>query len=93
MTTIDIRPVTGQSEQTEQAEQAEQAEALVERLFGDLLDAVTTYGVYIGDQLGLYRALDKHGEATQPSSPHAPASTRATPTSGSSSKRPMGSSV
>lgn len=55
MTMTEVRPATGQSEQ---------AEALVERLFGDLLGAITTYGVYIGDHLGLYDALNEHGEAT-----------------------------
>ena len=33
------------------------SQALIERLFGDLLGAITTYGVYLGDRLGLYRAL------------------------------------
>lgn len=49
---------------TTPAVQGEQAEALVERLFGDLLGAMTTYGVYIGDRLGLYRALTAGGPAT-----------------------------
>jgi 2-polyprenyl-3-methyl-5-hydroxy-6-metoxy-1,4-benzoquinol methylase len=48
-------PATGHSEQ---------AEALVERLFGDILGAVTTYGVFLGDQLGLYRALSEAGPST-----------------------------
>ncbi len=42
----------------------EQAGALVERLFGDILGAITTYGVYIGDHLNLYRALTDGGPAT-----------------------------
>jgi 2-polyprenyl-3-methyl-5-hydroxy-6-metoxy-1,4-benzoquinol methylase len=49
---------------TTPADQAQQAEALVERLFGDLLGVITTYGVYIGDRLGLYRALSEGGRAT-----------------------------
>jgi 2-polyprenyl-3-methyl-5-hydroxy-6-metoxy-1,4-benzoquinol methylase len=44
--------------------QGDQAEALVERLFGDMLGAITTFGVYIGDQLGLYRALSDGGAST-----------------------------
>ena len=42
----------------------EQAGALVERLFGDILGAITTYGVYIGDHLDLYRSLTEGGPAT-----------------------------
>ena len=42
----------------------EQAGTLVERLFGDILGAITTYGVYIGDRLNLYRALAEGGPAT-----------------------------
>ena len=56
MTTTDSRPATHE----------EQAGALVERLFGDLLGAITTYGVYLGDRLGLYRALADGGPSTPP---------------------------
>lgn len=55
MTMTETAPATGQTEQ---------AEALVERLFGDMLGAITTYGVYIGEQLGLYRALSEGGAST-----------------------------
>lgn len=46
------------------SEQSTQAEALVERLFGDLLGMGTIVGVFIGDRLGLYRALADGGPAT-----------------------------
>jgi len=55
MTMTQINPATNQ---------AEQAGALVERLFGDLLGAITTYGVYLGDRLGLYEALTEAGPST-----------------------------
>lgn len=55
MTMTETRPATGQTEQ---------AEALVERLFGDLLGAVTTYSVYLGDKLGLYTALAEADAST-----------------------------
>lgn len=42
----------------------EQAADLVERLFEDLLGAITTLSVAIGDSLGLYRALADGGPAT-----------------------------
>ena len=41
-----------------------QAGALVERLFRDLLGAATTYAVYLGDRLGLYRAMADGGPTT-----------------------------
>lgn len=46
-------------------EQSERAQALVGRLFTDLLGAITTYGVYLGDRLGLYRAMSD-GTAVTP---------------------------
>ena len=52
------------AEATTEAAHEGQAGALVERLFGDLLGAMTTYGVYIGDRLGLYDALAEGGPAT-----------------------------
>ena len=55
MTMTETRPAAGQSEQ---------AEALVERLFGDMLGAITTFGVYIGGKLGLYAALAEGGPST-----------------------------
>lgn len=39
-------------------------EALVERLFGSLIGAMDLLHVYIGDQLGLYQALDAVGPLT-----------------------------
>ena len=41
-------------------------EAFVERLFGAALGAIDTYAVYLGDRLGLYKALAKDGPATPP---------------------------
>jgi hypothetical protein len=70
------------------ADQAQQAEALVERLFGELLGAITTCGVYIGDRLGLYRALSD-GAPSPRTLPRARASPTATPASGWSSRPPM----
>ncbi|MFN8584434.1 MAG: methyltransferase domain-containing protein [Dehalococcoidia bacterium] len=42
----------------------DQAADLVERLFEDLLGAITTFSVFLGDRLGLYRALAAGGPAT-----------------------------
>jgi 2-polyprenyl-3-methyl-5-hydroxy-6-metoxy-1,4-benzoquinol methylase len=39
-------------------------DALVERLFGAMLNAMDLYAVYLGDQLGYYRALAEGGPAT-----------------------------
>ena len=46
-----------------QAEEARR-DALVERLFGATIGAFDLCGVYIGDRLGLYRALAEHGPAS-----------------------------
>ena len=40
------------------------AAVLAERLFGDVVGALELFGVYLGDQLGLYRALNTGGPAT-----------------------------
>ena len=40
------------------------AAALAERLFQDVVGALELYTVYLGDRLGLYRALDTGGPAT-----------------------------
>jgi ubiquinone/menaquinone biosynthesis C-methylase UbiE len=40
------------------------AAALAERLFGGVTGALELFTVYLGDQLGLYRALDTAGPAT-----------------------------
>jgi len=41
-------------------------EAFVDRLFGATLGAIDVFAVYLGDRLGLYRALAKDGPATPP---------------------------
>ncbi|HET6870136.1 MAG TPA: methyltransferase domain-containing protein [Solirubrobacteraceae bacterium] len=40
------------------------ADALVERIFGATIAALELFGVYLGDQLGYYRALAENGPAT-----------------------------
>jgi hypothetical protein len=40
------------------------SEALVERLFGATIDALELYSIYLGAELGLYRALEQRGPAT-----------------------------
>jgi 2-polyprenyl-3-methyl-5-hydroxy-6-metoxy-1,4-benzoquinol methylase len=40
---------------------ADRAEALAERLFGATLGALELFSVYLGGELGLYRALEQHG--------------------------------
>jgi 2-polyprenyl-3-methyl-5-hydroxy-6-metoxy-1,4-benzoquinol methylase len=42
----------------------DRSEILVERLFGATIDALELYAVYLGAELGLYRALDEHGALT-----------------------------
>jgi predicted O-methyltransferase YrrM len=42
----------------------DRAEALRERLFGDALGALELYTIYLGERLGLYRALAESGAAT-----------------------------
>ena len=59
------------------------AEGLFEKIIGTMEVAT----VYLGDRLGLYRALGGGEPATPQSSPSAPASTSATRASGSSSRR------
>ena len=39
-------------------------DALAERLFDATLGTLELYGVFLGAELGLYRALDTHGPAT-----------------------------
>jgi 2-polyprenyl-3-methyl-5-hydroxy-6-metoxy-1,4-benzoquinol methylase len=41
-------------------------EALAERLHRDVIGALELYTVYLGQRLGLYQALDRHGPATSP---------------------------
>jgi hypothetical protein len=42
----------------------DRTDALHERLFGDALGALELYTIYLGERLGLYRALAKSGPAT-----------------------------
>ena len=65
----------------------DRTDALVERLFGATLGALELFSVYLGTELGLYRALERHG-ATDPGRAGPPRRdrTRATPASGSSSR-------
>ena len=39
-------------------------DAFVERLFGSALGTMDVFTVYLGDRLGLYRALAQHGSLT-----------------------------
>ena len=45
---------------------ADPAEALADRLFHDVVGALELFTVYLGEQLGLYRALGAGGPATSP---------------------------
>ena len=57
-------------------------------LFEKIIGAVEVASVYLGDRLGLYRVLADGGPATsQRNLPSAPAPTRATRRSSSSSRR------
>jgi hypothetical protein len=42
------------------------AEAFAERLFGSASGAIETFSVFLGDRLGLYRALHERGSLTPP---------------------------
>ena len=42
----------------------DRSDALVERLFGATLGALELFSIYLGAELGLYRALDRHGPLT-----------------------------
>ena len=42
----------------------DRTDALVERLFGATLGALELFSVYLGTELGLYRALERHGALT-----------------------------
>jgi winged helix-turn-helix protein len=42
----------------------DRSEGLVERLFGATIDALELYWIYLGAELGLYRALGERGPAT-----------------------------
>ena len=44
--------------------EVDRTNALHERLFGDALGALELYTIYLGERLGLYRALSKSGPAT-----------------------------
>jgi 2-polyprenyl-3-methyl-5-hydroxy-6-metoxy-1,4-benzoquinol methylase len=43
---------------------SDRTDALVERLFGAALGALELFSVYLGAELGLYRALERHGAMT-----------------------------
>ena len=72
---------------------AERRDALVERLFGAVIAAGDVLAVYIGDQLGLYRALAEHGPRHLATRRPRRTSTSATCVSGSSSRLPAASST
>jgi ubiquinone/menaquinone biosynthesis C-methylase UbiE len=42
----------------------DRSDALVERLFGATLGALEVFSVYLGAELGLYRAIERHGPVT-----------------------------
>ncbi len=44
----------------------DRSDALVERLFAATIGALELYSVYLGAELGLYRALEAHGPLTAP---------------------------
>ena len=69
------------------------ADALVGRLFEATLGSMDVLTVYIGDRLGLYRALHDGGPPPPRTLPPVPGSTRAMPSSGSSSRRRPASST
>ncbi|HJY43781.1 MAG TPA: methyltransferase domain-containing protein [Propionibacteriaceae bacterium] len=48
----------------DQRPEADRTNALHERLFGDALGALELYTIYLGERLGLYRALAESGPAT-----------------------------
>jgi predicted O-methyltransferase YrrM len=48
----------------DQRPEVDRTNALHERLFGDALGALELYTIYLGERLGLYRALAKSGPAT-----------------------------
>ena len=69
----------------------QQRDELVERLFGAGLGMAEILTVYLGDTLGLYRALQGKGAMTAPELAEEAGSSPGTPGSGSSSRRPQGS--
>ena len=44
----------------------DRSDALVERLFGATIGALELFSIYLGGELGLYRALEAHGPLTAP---------------------------
>jgi predicted O-methyltransferase YrrM len=56
---LDARPTA-----VDQRPEVDRANALRERLFGDALGALELYTIYLGERLGLYRALAEGGPAT-----------------------------
>jgi 2-polyprenyl-3-methyl-5-hydroxy-6-metoxy-1,4-benzoquinol methylase len=64
----------------------ERRDALAERLFLNAIGAFDLFSVYLGDRLGLYRALADHGAMTSAELAEAAESTSATHASGSSTR-------
>jgi hypothetical protein len=56
---LDARRTAG-----DQRPEVDRTNALHERLFGNALGALELYTIYLGERLGLYRALAKSGPAT-----------------------------
>ncbi len=68
------------------------ADALVGRLFETSSGMLDVMSVYLGDRLGLYRALHKAGQRPPTTSPRAAGSTSDMPASGWSNRPRPGSS-
>jgi len=56
--------MTTENGETGQGQQADAAEALASRLRGDMVGALELFTVYLGERLGLYRALADGGPVT-----------------------------
>ena len=69
----------------------EQRDGLVERLFAATLGMSEVLTVYLGDTLGLYRALNQNGPMTAPQLATDTGISLGTRASGSSSRRRPGS--
>jgi 2-polyprenyl-3-methyl-5-hydroxy-6-metoxy-1,4-benzoquinol methylase len=57
-------PVKARPSATHQRADVDRTEALSERLFGNAVGALELYTIYLGERLGLYRALAEGGAAT-----------------------------
>src|SRR5262249_56179302 len=58
--------MTTDSGPPDQGGPADPAAVLADRLFHDMIGALELFTVYLGERLGLYRALDRDGPATSP---------------------------